>query len=69
MKDSHTPNRPIRVDAELWDAFGALVGPRNRSAILRDFIRWYIRERGARLPDRPTPERIADVRRAAAGSD
>ncbi|MFF3665392.1 hypothetical protein [Microtetraspora malaysiensis] len=54
MKDTHTPHRPIRVEADLWEEFGRLVGPRNRSAIIRDFIRWYIRERGAKLPERPT---------------
>lgn len=67
MKETHTPNRPIRVEAELWDAFGRLVGPRNRSAVIRDFIRWYIRERGATLPKRPhetTDGRAADERPA-----
>ncbi|MEV6035985.1 hypothetical protein AB0L65_32855 [Nonomuraea sp. NPDC052116] len=55
MKDTHTRHRPIRVDAELWDAFGALVGDRNRSAVIREFIRWYVGERGAKLPRPPKP--------------
>lgn len=55
--DRPTPIRPIRVEAALWEAFGRLVGPRNRSAVIREFIRWYVRERGAQLPKRPpSPE-------------
>ncbi|RCG27200.1 hypothetical protein DQ384_26130 [Sphaerisporangium album] len=55
MKDTHTRHRPIRVDTELWEAFGRLVGVRNRSAMIRDFIRWYIGIPGAELPKRPEP--------------
>jgi hypothetical protein len=53
VKDTHTKHRPIRVDAELWTAFGQLVGDRNRSAVIREFIRWYVGERGAKLPRPP----------------
>ncbi|MEU4410698.1 hypothetical protein AB0F88_39860 [Streptosporangium sp. NPDC023963] len=53
MKETHTPHRPIRVDDELWEKFGQLVGERNRAAIVREFIRWFVRERGAKLPRRP----------------
>ncbi|MEV4181664.1 hypothetical protein AB0J28_09475 [Streptosporangium canum] len=56
MKDTHTRHRPIRVDDDLWVAFGRLVGERNRSAVIRDFIRWYVGERGAKAPKRPTPD-------------
>jgi hypothetical protein len=48
-----TPQRPVRVDDDLWAKFGALVGPRDRSELLRQFIRWYVREPGAKLPQRP----------------
>jgi predicted GIY-YIG superfamily endonuclease len=47
-----TPNRPIRVESELWDAFGAVVGHRQRSGLIRDFIRWYL-GRTDELPERP----------------
>lgn len=50
---NHRPQRPIRVEKELWDPFGAAVGDRRRSEVLREFIRWYLREPGAKLPDRP----------------
>jgi hypothetical protein len=47
-----TPLRRVRVDEELWEEFGDLALP-DRSAVIRQFMRWYVRERGARLPDRP----------------
>lgn len=53
--ESHTPTTPIRIDRELWARFGDAAGARNRSAVLRDFIRWYLREPGARMPKRPDP--------------
>lgn len=60
VKDTHTPHRPIRVEDELWDEFGRLAGERNRAAILRAFIAWYVRRRGATLPKRPEPTRNDD---------
>jgi len=49
----HTPTVPIRVDPDLWDQFGAAVGNRNRSEVLRQFMRWTVRQPGAKLPARP----------------
>lgn len=48
-----TPRRVIRIEQDLWDEFGRLVGEGNRSAVIREFIRWAIREPGATLPKRP----------------
>ena len=48
-----TPRKSVRVDDELWDDFGRLAGGRDRSEILRAFIAWYTRQRGATLPKRP----------------
>lgn len=50
--------RRFRTTDELWERFGRAVeeGPdaeADRSKVLRNFIRWYIGEPGARLPDRP----------------
>lgn len=47
-----TPIRTLRVDNDLWQQFGDLA--EDRSATLRDFIRWYVREPGAKLPPRPS---------------
>ena len=50
-----TPTRPIRVDLNLWDRFGAATSGQglDRSWVLREFIRWFVRQPGARLPKRP----------------
>lgn len=53
---AHTPTRPVRVETELWKAFGRRTGRRNRAQVLRQFMRWYIREPGAKLPTRPPAE-------------
>ena len=51
--DTYRPHRPIRIEAEVWDALGAEVGIRKRSALVRDLIRWWLRVPGAKLPERP----------------
>lgn len=51
-----TPHRQVRADDALWDAFGDAVersGAADRSAVLREFMRWYVREPGAKMPRRP----------------
>jgi predicted transcriptional regulator len=50
-----TPTRPIRVDLDLWAKFGKIADQldTDRSALIRDFIRWMVREPGAKLPKRP----------------
>jgi hypothetical protein len=39
----------------LWDRFGELaaVAGTDRAALIRRLIAWYVREPGAKLPDRP----------------
>lgn len=50
-----TPTRPIRVDPDLWERFGVATTAdgTDRSTVLRDFMRWYVREPGAKVPKRP----------------
>lgn len=52
-----TPQRKLRVDEELWDRFEQAVGHTDpeldRSKVLRQFIAWYVREPGAKMPARP----------------
>lgn len=50
---THTPHRPIRVPQGRWDTFGALVGMRERARVVNEFIAWFNREPGAKLPQRP----------------
>lgn len=47
-----TPRQTVRVDAELWAKAGAAVGERNRSNVIRDFLRWLTHETDE-LPQRP----------------
>ena len=47
-----TARQTVRVDEDLWARFGAVADP-DRSAVLREFIAWYVREPGAKLPARP----------------
>jgi len=50
-----TPLTAFRIDPELWRAFGEVAEP-DRSAVLRDFIRWFSRQPGAKMPKRPDLE-------------
>lgn len=54
-----TPTKPVRVDADLWERFGAAAEGQgtDRSALIRDFMRWYIGDPKAKMPRRPTPEK------------
>jgi hypothetical protein len=45
-------NITVRMGADLWRAFGEVAEP-DRSAVVREFIRWYVREPGAKMPHRP----------------
>ncbi|WP_433369037.1 hypothetical protein ACQPZX_42710 [Actinoplanes sp. CA-142083] len=47
----HTPIQKFRLPAEDWARFGQAAGTRNRSALLAQFVRWYLRE--GPLPKRP----------------
>lgn len=60
-----TPTRPIRVEADLWDRFGALAeaNSTDRSALIRDFMHWYCGDPKARMPRRPHPTRDAGAAR------
>ena len=46
-----TDNVTFRLDPELWRRLGEITD--NRSNLLREFVRWYVREIGAKLPRRP----------------
>jgi hypothetical protein len=48
-----TQRTAIRIEPELWERFGELAP--NRSAVLREFIKWYVMAKGAKRPTRPLP--------------
>lgn len=53
--ETYTKHHAIRVGKTRWEAFGALVAPRSRAAVINEFIAWYIGEKGAKRPERPKP--------------
>lgn len=63
VSEKHTPLRPVRVEGDLWELFGRIVGTRKRSGIVREFIRWYVRRPGAELPARPSVKQVAEAER------
>jgi len=53
--------RRFRTTDDLWESFGDAVerGPdpeADMSKVLRAFVRWYVGEPGAKLPERPDPD-------------
>lgn len=55
-----TPHRTIRAPDEEWDEFKERAGS-DMTGVIRQFIRWYLRWPGARLPERPPkPEKGTD---------
>lgn len=55
-----TEVRRFRTSDELWERFGDAVErspdpEADMSKVLRSFVRWYVGEPGARLPERPEP--------------
>jgi hypothetical protein len=51
-KDTHTPNRVIRLGDE-WDELGDAAGRNKRASVIKQLVQWYLRYPGARLPERP----------------
>jgi hypothetical protein len=54
-----TSLRRFRTTDDLWERFNRAVqqGPdpeADMSKVLRQFVRWYVGEEGAKMPDRPT---------------
>lgn len=50
-----TKHRSVRIEDELWEALlpAAQAAGYDRSGVIRQFVRWYLRVPGARLPQRP----------------
>ena len=51
-RTGETPIQHIRIPDEDWNAFNEATGGKG-AAIVRAFIAWYLRKRGAKLPERP----------------
>lgn len=59
-KTGETPIQHVRVPEDDWGDLKAVTG-RQLPGIVRQLIRWYLRRPGAKLPDRPSAERVAEV--------
>lgn len=57
--ENFTPHRQVRIEDDLWDQFGALVGARERSADLKAYIQWRVANPGVDLTV-ATPEQVLD---------
>ncbi|WP_405848125.1 hypothetical protein OG211_12340 [Streptomyces niveus] len=60
-----TPPRQVRI-GDTWydfDAAAKAMGT-ERAAVIRDLIDWYIREPGAKLPQRPDRDVVENARLA-----
>lgn len=54
-----TKHRSIRIEDDLWVPLeeAARTGGLDRSGLIRQFVRWYLRVPGAKLPPRPEARR------------
>lgn len=52
-KDRHAFRVAVSVPKRYWERLGLLVGTKRRSEIIRALLAWYLREPGAKLPERP----------------
>jgi hypothetical protein len=52
----NTQHRSVRVDDDRWRLLGerAATQQASRGEVINQFIAWYLRERGAKLPERPS---------------
>lgn len=56
-RTGQTPVQYIRVPDNDWNDLRAVAG-RRAHATIREFIRWYLRRPGAKLPERPGRDHI-----------
>lgn len=59
MTPDYDPARPLRIPSSEWAPFEEATraihptGRSPRTAVVREFMRWYMRRPGAKLPERP----------------
>ncbi|MFV2172391.1 hypothetical protein ACFHW2_11585 [Actinomadura sp. LOL_016] len=66
MPDQPSPtnkHRSVRFEQDEWEVSDKLARGlgTNRAQILNQFLRWYLRKPGAKLPARPSAEAIAEA--------
>jgi hypothetical protein len=60
--ENFTPIRSIRIAASTWDRAKVLAREQGKSMseLVREFLDWWLRTPGAKLPTRPETDREAD---------
>jgi hypothetical protein len=53
--ENHTTPKQIRIPDEAWKKLEKNAGPRRRAVVINEFVDWFNREPGAKLPKRPDP--------------
>lgn len=48
-----TKHRSVRIDDPDWADLATQAPGGDRSAVIKDLVRWYLRRPGASLPERP----------------
>lgn len=48
-----TKHRSVRIEDQDWTDLAARAPDGDRSAVIKDLVRWYLRRPGAELPARP----------------
>lgn len=61
-----TPIRQMRIPDDEWDGLKKVAG-RSHVRVIREFIRWYLRRPGAKLPTRPSAEEIGTALEETSG--
>ena len=68
-KTGETPIQHVRAPQDEWNDYkdaAEMVGS-NASKVTREFVRWFTRQPGAKLPARPAAEDIAQIRSTEGG--
>ena len=62
-KTGETPIQHVRAPKDEWGLYKEAAGvvDSDASKITREFVRWFTRRPGAKLPARPTVEQIAEI--------
>lgn len=64
-------HRSVRVSDDDWTDFDAAAKSAggDRGGLVKEFIRWYLRRPGAKLPQRPGPRGLITVGETEAGAE
>lgn len=56
--ETHTTPKQMRIPDELWALLAQVAGQRGRAGVVIELLRWYLREPGAKQPERPPRQEL-----------